>query len=146
MKLEKHYQNLIQMYQSSPINRYYSPTLEIGKGTAEIVIPVKEDFFHAAGAVHGSVYFKILDDAAFFAANSLDLESFVLTSSFTTYLIRPISEGKIRATGKVVSETKSQFIAESIAYNDQGKEIGRGNGIFVRGKSPLSEEVGYKRK
>jgi hypothetical protein len=32
---------------------------------------VRPDFFHAAHAVHGSVYFKALDDAAFFAVASL---------------------------------------------------------------------------
>ena len=31
---------------------------------------VRPDFFHAAGAVHGSVYFKLLDDAAYFDALS----------------------------------------------------------------------------
>ena len=36
--------------------------------------------FHAAGAGHGTIYFKMLDDAAFYAANSMVEEQFVLTT------------------------------------------------------------------
>ena len=67
-----HYLSLEKMYVVAPINKIYNPKILIYKGGAEIEIAVKEKFFHAAGAVHGSVYFKMLDDAAFFAANSLE--------------------------------------------------------------------------
>ena len=85
----------------------------------------------------------MLDDAAFFAANSLEKEYFVLTISFTTYLTRPISSGIIRSEGRVVNRNKSQFIVEAIAYNSEDKEIGRGNGIFVCGKLPLKDARGF---
>jgi hypothetical protein len=44
----------------------------------------------------------VVDDAAFFAVNSLTGDFFALTASFTTYLLRPISKGTMKATGKVV--------------------------------------------
>ena len=132
------------MYQTAPVNDFYNPHLEIAEGQATIEIEVREKHFHAAGAVHGSVYFKMLDDAAFFAANSLEFDVFVLTTSFTTYLTRPISAGKMKSVGKVVYRNRSQFIAESVVFNSEGKEIGRGNGIFVRGKAPLTPEIGYR--
>ena len=72
----EHYTALERMYLSAPINSFYSPEIWISHGEAEIAIPVKPEFFHAAAAVHGSVYFKLLDDAAFFAANSLIDEHF----------------------------------------------------------------------
>lgn len=40
-----------------------------GDGEAEVSIEVGRELFHASGAVHGSVYFKLLDDAAFFAVH-----------------------------------------------------------------------------
>lgn len=142
MKSE-HFQQLINMYQAAPINAFYHPTMTISEGTAEIQIPLKPEFHHSAGAVHGSVYFKLLDDAAFFAANSLEPEFFVLTTSFTTYLTRPVSDGAMKAVGRVVNQNKSQFIVESIVYDEQEREIGRGNGIFVRGKFRLTDALGY---
>lgn len=144
MQKDTHFVSLENMYLAAPINSIYKPRIEVSEGQSEIEIDLNENFFHAAGAVHGSVYFKMLDDAAFFAANSLERKVFVLTTSFTIYLTRPVSSGIIRATGKVVSSTKSQFIAESIAYNLEGKEIARGSGVFARGKSLLAEVSGYK--
>ncbi|MCW8890138.1 MAG: PaaI family thioesterase [Sedimenticola sp.] len=138
-----HYKALERMYLAAPINQLYLPTITVAKGEAEISIELQSSYHHAAGAVHGSVYFKMLDDAAFFAANSLEPDCFVLTSSFTTYLIRPVSKGVMRSVGSVVSQTKNQFIAESVAYDFRGKEIARGNGIFVKGKLPFREAMGY---
>jgi len=139
-----HYRRLESMYQAAPLNDYYKPVMQVSQGQAEISIQVESKYFHAAQAVHGSVYFKMLDDAAFFAANSLEPEVFVLTTSFTTYLTRPISSGEMRALGRVVNQNRSQFIAESVVYNAKDQEIGRGSGIFVRSKMNLDEVPGYK--
>jgi len=143
MDLNQHYRRLENMYQAAPVNTFYKPIMTVSDAQAVIEIELSEQFHHSAGAVHGSVYFKMLDDAAFFAANSLEQEVFVLTTSFTTYLTRPVSEGKMKAIGKVVNRNKSQFIAESVVYNADGKEIGRGNGIFVPGKLKLVDARGY---
>ena len=140
---EKHYIDLENIYLAAPINSIYQPKIKISEGQSQIEIELNEGYFHSAGAVHGSVYFKMLDDSAFFAANSLEYEVFVLTTSFTTYITRPVSSGIIKAIGKVVNKNKSQFIVESIAYNSEGKEIARGNGVFIKGKVLLIEALGY---
>ncbi len=143
MDNQDHYKKLERMYGAAPINGYFRPTLTVSKGEAVVEMALGKHLQHAAGAVHGSVYFKMLDDAAFFATNSLETEFFVVTSSFTTYLTRPVSDGKMRAVGKVVTMNKSQFVAEAIVYDANDREIGRGNGIFVRSKVLLSETPGY---
>lgn len=143
MDTEQHFKSLISMYAAAPVNQTYQPTLKISEGQAEIEIELSAKFHHSAGAVHGSVYFKLLDDAAFFAAQSFEQEVFVLTSSFTTYLTRPVSLGTLKAIGKVVNQNKTQFIAEAVVYDGQDNEVGRGNGIFVRGKFPLLQAAGY---
>jgi len=138
-----HFENLKSMYAAAPVNCFYNPSVEISEGQAIIEIELSSKFHHSAGAVHGSVYFKLLDDSAFFAAQSLEKEFFVLTTSFTTYLTRPVSAGILKAIGKVVYKNKSQLIAESVVYDEQDNEVGRGSGIFVRGKFPLAQAKGY---
>ncbi|WDE01365.1 PaaI family thioesterase [Thalassomonas actiniarum] len=138
-----HFRRLESMYQAAPINEFYRPEMQVGEGEASITITVDEKHHHSGGGVHGSVYFKMLDDAAFFAANSLEDKVFVLTTSFTTYLTRPVAHGKLTAKGKMVNSNKSQFIAEAVVYDEKDNEIGRGNGIFVRGKLPLTDARGY---
>ena len=138
-----HYKALEKMYAAAPINQLYKPVMVVSEGTAEIEIELSEQYHHSGGGVHGSVYFKMLDDAAFFACNSYEQEVFVLTTTFTTYLTRPVSEGKLKAIGKVVNKNKTQFIAEAIVYDSDENEVGRGNGIFVRSKFPLEQAAGY---
>ncbi len=144
MNKEEHYRKLERMYASGPVNEYYAPKIRVSQGCAEVIVPVRQDFFHAGSAVHGSVYFKALDDAAFFAVNSLVKDVFVLTVSFNVYLIRPISEGKIKATGRVIHRSRRLFLAEAELVDSKNREIGRGSGTFIRSTMALSPDIGYE--
>jgi uncharacterized protein (TIGR00369 family) len=140
---KEHYLKLERMYLSAPINEFYKPAIKISEGRAEITVQVRSEFFHAANAVHGSAYFKSLDDAAFFAVNSLVEDVFVLTINFNLHLLRPISSSEMKAIGKVVHSGRRLFLAESVLLNSEGKEIARGSGTFMKSKVPLAAEIGY---
>ena len=140
----EHYRKLGNMMHSAPIVKLAGARVEISQGQAEITLPVKHELFHAAGALHGAMYFLALDNAAFFAVNSLVEDVFVLTVSFNIYLLRPVDQGVIKAIGKVVNSTKTQYLAESVLYDAENREIARGSGIFVKGKVKLTPEIGYK--
>jgi uncharacterized protein (TIGR00369 family) len=139
----EHHRKLERLYLQAPVNSWYRPRIHIEEGWAEIVVPVREEHFHAAHAVHGSVYFKVLDDAAFFAANSVLEDVFVLTASFQLDLLRPVSSGEIRAEGRLIHRTRRLFIAESKAEDSEGNLIARGSGTFMRSSIRLDERVGY---
>ena len=138
-----HYERLARMYHSAPINTFYDPSLEIREGEADVAIDVEPKLFHAAGAVHGSVYFKLLDDAAFFAVQSLVDDMFVVTASFNTYLTRPVTGGHLVARGRVVHRARRLMVAEAELYDEKERVVGRGSGTFMRSGIPLSAEVGY---
>jgi uncharacterized protein (TIGR00369 family) len=104
---------------------------------------VRPELFHAAGAIHGSIYFKALDDSAFFAVNSLVEEFFVLTASFTVYLLRPVSQGELCARGRVIHRSSRLFVAESEATDAAGRLVARGSGTFMRSRTPLTSDIGY---
>ena len=38
---------------------------------------------------------------------------------------------------------EKMYLADSVVYDGREREIGRGNGLFVRGKIRLSEVRGY---
>lgn len=141
---EDHYRKLENMMHGAPIVKLTGARIVIGKGEAEITLPVNGKLFHAAGALHGSMYFLALDNAAWFAVNSLVPDVFVLTVSFNVYLIRPVDKGIVRAKGLVTNLTRTQFFAEAILYDEDNREIARGSGTFVRGKTKLTPEIGYK--
>ena len=141
-----HFEKLKTMYLQANLNTmiYETTTCEISNGYSEIGLKISEKYFHALGAIHGSVYFKLLDDAAFFAVNSIVEDVFVLTTSFNINLIRPANTGMIKAIGKIKYKSRDLFVAESILYNEDGKEIAFGTGNFAKSKILLSEDIGYK--
>jgi uncharacterized protein (TIGR00369 family) len=140
-----HFETLVAMYDNAPINKWFRPQLCIPEeGRAEIEMQVREDFYHAARAIHGAVYFKALDDATFFAVQSLVKDFFVVTSSFQLYFLRPVSEGHLLARGQVVSRSKRLYIAEGVLFDSRGKEVARGSGSFMPSSIQLGPELGYR--
>jgi uncharacterized protein (TIGR00369 family) len=143
--MSEHFRRLERMYASAPINDFFAPRLHIPEaGMAELRLTIRRDFHHAAGAAHGAVYFKALDDATFFAANSLVEGVFVLTVSFNLYLTRPVSEGEVIARGRVVSRSKRLYVAEGTLEDSRGREIARGSGAFMPSAVSLNAEIGYR--
>jgi uncharacterized protein (TIGR00369 family) len=137
-----HYRALESMYVNAPINAFFRPAMHVEEGSARVTMHVRPDMHHAAHAAHGAVYFKMLDDAAFFATQSLVTDLFVLTVSFNVYLLAPVTDGQMIATGKVVHRSKRLIIAESSIELD-GKVVARGSGSFMRSATPLDKKVGY---
>lgn len=142
----EHFVKLRNMYLKANVNTQIFDTteceIELKKST--ISLTISEKYFHALGAIHGSVYFKLLDDSSFFAVNSIVQDVFVLTTSFNTNILKPVSFGKIKAIGEVRFESKNLFIAESTLFDESGNEIAFGTGHFVKSKVKLTKEIGYK--
>jgi uncharacterized protein (TIGR00369 family) len=136
---EEHYRKLEKYYLEAPCNQLLSPIIIVGEGEAEISFDTQPSMFHGAGAVHGSYYFKALDDASYFAANSLVFDVFVLTASFSVDFFRPISKGVLRAQGRIRKLGSTLIFAESVLFDQNGTEIAMGHGSFARSRAPLPE-------
>ena len=140
--MSPHCAALERMYANGPINQFFRPLIHVGEGAAEIRMSVRPDMHHAAHAAHGAVYFKMLDDAAFFAVQSLVADAFVVTVNFQLYLLAPVADGEMVAAGTVVHQTKRLFLAESVV-SVADKIVARGNGSFMRSATRLDARVGY---
>ncbi len=141
-----HWRALESLYASAPINALFESKLAItGEGTSRISFAVDKRVFHAAGAAHGTIYFKMLDDAAFYAANTLVTDRFLLTTSFNLHFTRPVRKGPIIAEGRWISGKRRVLVAESRLLDAEGEEIGRGTGTFMRSHIALSGLEGYAR-
>lgn len=141
-----HYRKLERMYLQSNINTsiYNTTTCIISKGKAEIGLSIEPKYFHALHAIHGSVYFKLLDDAAFFAVNSVVEDVFVLTKSYSIHFKRPVTGGRLVARGELKKEGEYAFEATAELLDESGKAVGFGSGEFVKSKVALTPEIGYK--
>lgn len=139
-----HFRALESLYRSAPINHLFPSALTITEaGKARIDFEVREAYFHAAGALHGTAYFKMLDDAAFYAVNSLVTDRFVLTTAFNLLFTRPLRSGPVVAEGRWISGQRRVFIGEARLIDAEGEEVGRGTGTFMRSGIALSDLPGY---
>jgi uncharacterized protein (TIGR00369 family) len=144
MDLTAHHRQLEKLYHSANIQQFIEGSqLTVQHQTAEITLPVQPQYNHGANAMHGALYFKLLDDAAYFAVASIVQDVFIVTSSFQLNLVRPVTGGTIKAVGKVRTIGKNLFVAESTLFNEQGKEVAFGTGQFMKTNQPLSSLNGY---
>ena len=143
---EAHFRALESLYGAAPINQLFPSRLEISEpGFARIRFTVDSRVHHAAAAAHGTIYFKMLDDAAFYAANSLVGEHFLLTTAFNLFFTRPIEDGEVIAEGRWVSGRRRVMVAEARLIDADGEEAARGTGTFMRSRIPLADLPGYVR-
>ena len=139
-----HYRALERLYASAPINAVFRSTLGIaGEGRSRIAFAVEASLYHAAGAAHGAVYFKMLDDAAFYAANTLVTDRFLLTTSFNLHFTRPVRGGEVVAHGRWLSGRRRVLVAEAWLTDADDELIGRGTGTFMRSHIALTSLAGY---
>lgn len=139
-----HLRGLESLYDSAPINLLFKSRLTLpAAGRSRIDFTVSADAFHAAGAAHGTLYFKMLDDAAFYAANGLVSDRFLLTTAFNLHFTRPMREGPMVAEGKWISGKRRVFVAEARICDPEGEEYARGTGTFLRSHIALSGLDGY---
>jgi len=134
------------MYLTAPVNRFFNPSIKVSYGESEVEMEVKSDFYHAAGALHGSILFKMLDDSAYFAVNSIVSEVCVLTASMNVYFLRPVKDGILKAKGRVIQPSRRLFLAESEVRNANGRVVAKGSGHFAKSKIPLRNCPGYGEK
>ncbi len=140
-----HFRALESLYDAAPINSLFESRLEIvAPGVSRITFRIERKHFHAAGAAHGTGYFKMLDDAAFYAANSLVTDRFLLTTAFNLLFTKPLREGPVTAEGRWVSGQRRVFVAEARLIDAEGEEAARGTGTFMRSRIPLATLPGYR--
>lgn len=140
-----HFRALEALYRSAPINSLFTSTLEIvEEGFARIRFEVDEHVHHAAAAAHGTIYFKMLDDAAFYACNSLVSDRFLLTTAFNLHFTRPLRKGPVVAEGRWASGKRRVFVGDARLIDADGEEAARGTGTFMRSHIALSGLPGYR--
>jgi uncharacterized protein (TIGR00369 family) len=138
-----HFRALESLYRSAPINAFFRSQIEIERGLARIRFEVESAAFHAAAAAHGTLYFKMMDDAAFYACNSLVSDRFLLTTAFNLVFTRPLKSGPVTAEGRWISGKRRVFVGEARLIMADGEEAARGTGTFMRSHIPLSGLPGY---
>jgi uncharacterized protein (TIGR00369 family) len=140
-----HFRALESLYRAAAINSGFTSEIEITEaGAARIHFAVEPRHFHAAGAAHGALYFKMMDDAAFYACNSTVSDRFLLTTAFNLVFSRPLRSGEAIAEGRWISGRRRVLVGEARLIDADGEEAARGTGTFMRSHIALSGLPGYR--
>jgi len=141
----EHFKKLERMFKAAPINDQLilGAEMKVFENRAELTLPIRREFLHAAMSMHGAIYFKLLDDAAYFAAASAEEEFFLYTKSYEIKFKRPVEGGVLVAKGELVEKGVKEWKAISTIEDEQGKVVASGEGIFVKSRLKLSDQAGY---
>ena len=82
---KEHFIKLKNRYEAAPINQIFNPTININLGACTLKMKVTKKLYVAVPAAHGLVAFKMLDDAAWGAANTYIEDVFLFTYNFNLF-------------------------------------------------------------
>ena len=142
--MSQHHRRLERMYLDAPVNaRHDNLSMRVTDGSARVGATVTSRLHHAAGTVHGSYLFELLDDAAFFAASSVVEDVFIVTASFNIQFLRRVEDGPIHATGTLTKQARNMLFADAVLVDAEGRELARGSGVFAKTTIPLTSVPSY---
>lgn len=133
---EAYCESLMDRYLGAPHNEFFDAGVRILEGEAEIVIPIQDRFLGPTGAVHPSVCFTAMADAAMLAVNSLVDKAYVVAVRFDIHLTHLIADGQLIARSRYLGMSENDYLAESALMDAEGQELGHGSGAFRESEAP----------
>ncbi|KAB1065737.1 PaaI family thioesterase [Salibacter halophilus] len=140
---QDHLKKLENLYYAAPINEALNPTISISENISSIEQFIGQSQCHAGQFAHGSVIFKLLDDAAYFAAASSQTEFFLVTASYEIKFKKPAPVGHYKAIGELIDSSGRLLKAKSKVIDENDQIIAKGKGLFIPTKQQLSHLKGY---
>jgi hypothetical protein len=130
----------------APSNRLFQSEIEIAEeGLSPGSVSSRGGGLSRGGrGARATIYFKMMDDAAFYACNSLVTDRFLLTTAFNLHFTRPIKSGPVVAEGRWASGRRRVYVADTRLIGPDGEEAARGTGTFMRSHISLSTLPGYR--
>lgn len=98
--------------------------VEITKGEATLHLKMREELQQPFGLMHGGAIASLIDTATAFAVVSvLEKEENAVTIDLHLNYLRPVSEGKIFCTAKVIKAGKRILTVSAEITNEEGKLV-----------------------
>jgi len=92
----------------------------IETGKASIHLTIRDELKQNQGVAHGGAIASLIDTAAAFALlTQIELEERVTTTDLTIHYLRPITNGRITATARIVRRGQRLMVLNVEVTNDQ---------------------------
>lgn len=94
---------------------------EIKSGEVSVCLDVREELKQNQGVVHGGAVASLIDTASAFAIlTKLQANEKVTTTDLTIHYLRPITEGRLLATAKIIRAGRRMFVV-NVELENNGK-------------------------
>ncbi len=101
-------------------------TETLGRGTAQLSLPIEPQFTNSLGSVHGGVIMSLLDVALCTAARTLHPDSVgVVTIDLSTSFIGAGSGARLMAEARVLKDARTMSFVEAEARNEDGSLVAK---------------------
>lgn len=110
---------MVEKVHELPFHRFMGIKVDdYGKGSCRLRFSVTENTRNAFGAVHGGIYYSVLDLAAFIASASVAPDDRLLvTSDINVSVLSAVHEGELTVRAKVLKMGKRVCFIESRAFD-----------------------------
>jgi len=93
---------------------------EFGNGEASTYLDVRDELKQNQGVVHGGAVASLIDTASAFAVlTQIEVHERVTTTDLTIHYLRPITEGRMAATARIVRGGRRLFVLSVEVRNDR---------------------------
>jgi uncharacterized protein (TIGR00369 family) len=94
---------------------------EVKSGEVSVCIDVRDELKQNQGVVHGGAVASLIDTASAFAIlTRLQADERVTTTDLTIHYLRPITEGRLMATARIIRAGRRMFVV-NVEVDNKGK-------------------------
>jgi acyl-CoA thioesterase len=112
--------------------------VDVGPGWSKTRLAHRGDLTQPAGIMHGGVITSLIDTGIAHAlmidddpVGRLPDDSALVSIDVRVKFLRPVSKGSVHCDAKIVRRGRHILHAEAIATDDDGKEVARGDAIYM---------------
>lgn len=112
--------------------------LDMKPGWSKLEITYRHDLCQPAGIMHGGIIATLIDTGIAHAIlltdpyqDAIRQQGGIVSVDLRVKYLRPVSEGKIVCESKIPRLGRQIIHGESIVTNEQGKEVARGDSIYM---------------
>jgi acyl-CoA thioesterase len=97
---------------------------DLKDGEATVKLKMRDELRQPHGLLHGGATASVIDTAmAFAVVTKLSKEEKASTVDLNVYYLRPVKDGEITCTAKIVKAGKRLLTVSAEVFNDEGKLI-----------------------
>jgi uncharacterized protein (TIGR00369 family) len=107
--------------------------VRLERGEAVLSMPVRRELTRMEGILHGGALASLMDSASAFAVLTLlEPGERTVTVDLTLHFMRPVSEGRVEARGRVLKAGRRVFTVSIDATDADGKSVATALATYLK--------------